>query len=99
VTGAVAVMLSQPNVSMNATDIQNAVIGSARLSPPPTGTAWDVRYGHGRISAAQMLALLNAAPPAAASSHLKPRSKATKAKATKATKATKRRKATRTRRP
>jgi len=102
VTGAIAVMLSQPNVKMDATDIQKAVIGSARLSPPPTGAPWDVRYGHGRISAAQMLALLKAVPAAAASSRRKVRRNAAKAakqtKTAKKTKATKKAKAARTRR-
>jgi subtilisin family serine protease len=55
VTGAIAVMLSEAQVAMTADEIRDAVIAAARLQPPPTGTAWDTRYGHGRISTAAMV--------------------------------------------
>ena len=81
VAGAIAVMLSQPNVSMSADEIHQAVVASARLSPPPTGAPWDARYGHGRISTAQMVGSMKpaSAPAAAASPRRKRRGKATKA--------------------
>ena len=41
VTGAIAATLSQGGPDMSADQIRDAVIASARLTPPPTGTAWD----------------------------------------------------------
>jgi subtilisin family serine protease len=56
VAGAIAVMLSEASGSnMQAQDIRNAVITSARMQPPPMGATWDPRYGHGRVSTAAMV--------------------------------------------
>jgi subtilisin family serine protease len=79
VTGAIAVMLSQEGPAMSADEIREAVIASARLLPPPTGTAWNPRYGHGRISTAKMVGQVKPAPAVTASSHGKRRRKATAA--------------------
>jgi len=65
VTGAVAVMLSEAQAvgkDLAADAIRQAIIASARLTPPPTGTAWDARYGHGRISTAAMVRQVTAQP-------------------------------------
>jgi subtilisin family serine protease len=63
VTGAIAVMLSDAQKAMTADEIHDVVIASARLLPPPTGAAWDARYGHGRISTAAMVKRAVGAPP------------------------------------
>jgi subtilisin family serine protease len=75
VTGAIAVMLSEARAPMSADEILDAVIAAARLLPPPTGAAWDARYGHGRISAAAMVeqVIPRGAPPGAAASASPPR--------------------------
>jgi hypothetical protein len=60
---------------MTADEIRDAVIASARLLPPPTGAAWDPRYGHGRISTAAMVKRVMGAllPPAGTPSSLRKR--------------------------
>ena len=68
VTGAIAIMLSEAQAAgstMSADAIRQAVIASARRLPPPTGAAWDARYGHGRISTADLIKHVAPAPPAA----------------------------------
>jgi subtilisin family serine protease len=79
VTGAIAVMLSQGGPAMSADEIRDTVVASARMLPPPTGTGWDARYGHGRISTSKMVGGVKpaASPAVAASSHRKRRRKAT----------------------
>jgi subtilisin family serine protease len=73
VTGAIAVMLSEAPKAMTGDEIHDAVIASARLLPPPTGAAWDARYGHGRISAAALVKRVTGEPPPAAATASSPR--------------------------
>lgn len=56
VTGAIALLLATArahNRTLSADEIRTAVIESARLTPPTT--AWDSRYGQGRLSAATLV--------------------------------------------
>jgi len=56
VTGAIALLLATArahNRTLSADEIRAAVIKSARLSPP--ASAWDSRFGNGRLSAASLL--------------------------------------------
>jgi subtilisin family serine protease len=82
VTGAIAVMLSEARKAMTVNDIRDAVIDSARSLPPPTGAAWDARYGHGRISTAAMVErVMSAAPPPTATASFVRRRRAKRAAA------------------
>lgn len=58
VSGAIVLMLAEAkkrNIKLSITQIRNAVLKAARKNPP-TGTAWDPRYGFGRLSAKQLVA-------------------------------------------
>lgn len=58
VTGTVALVLAEARarkISLTIDEVRALVIGAARRTPPP-GTAWDPRYGFGRISAAGAVA-------------------------------------------
>lgn len=60
VTGSVALLLAEAQRakrSLSIDEIRDAVIGAARLTPPPTG-AWHGRYGNGRISVPASVARL-----------------------------------------
>lgn len=64
-TGAVALVLSEANargVSLNSQQIRDIIINSARKNPP-VGTAWDPRFGRGRISASTAVAAAAALQP------------------------------------
>lgn len=69
VAGIVALVLSEAaarGVALQAMQIRDLVLGTARRSPPP-GAAWDERYGVGRVSAAEAVraaAALGPPPPA-----------------------------------
>ena len=57
VTGCVALLLAEARAqggSLRCQEIRDIVIGTARRDPP-SGTAWDDRYGAGRVSASGML--------------------------------------------
>lgn len=67
VTGTVALMLAEAkarNKSLSIDQIRQAVISTARRTPPP-GTAWDSRYGNGRISAKGLVATVMGVSPVA----------------------------------
>jgi subtilisin family serine protease len=65
-TGLVALVLARAKarkLKLNAAQIRQVVINSCRRAPP-SGTAWDAAYGHGRISGqAAVVQLMGAAPP------------------------------------
>jgi subtilisin family serine protease len=64
VTGAVALLLAEAarlGKSLTSDEIRAAVLGTAR-SDPPSGQAWDPRYGAGRISAAGMVGAVTREP-------------------------------------
>jgi subtilisin family serine protease len=66
VTGIIALMLAEARargVVLTISQIRDALIDSARRNPPP-GTAWDSRFGHGRVSASVAVARVMALAPA-----------------------------------
>jgi subtilisin family serine protease len=67
VTGIIALMLAEASkrgVSLNATQIRNTLMQTARKNPP-AGAIFDLRYGNGRISAkAAVAAVMALSPPA-----------------------------------
>lgn len=72
VTGVVALMLSEAvarGASLTADQIRDLLIGSARRNPP-SGTAWESRFGNGRVSASASIAKVIAlsGPPSPTSS-------------------------------
>ena len=78
VTGTIALMLAEAkarNKSLSVDQIRQAVISTARRIPP-AGTAWDSRYGNGKISAKGLAATVMGVSPVAAKPARKPARKA-----------------------
>jgi hypothetical protein len=80
VTGVVALVLSEAQArgrSLAAAQIRDIVINTARRSPP-AGTAWDQRYGLGRVSASGAVARVIALGTPGSTTSVKPTASAKK---------------------